>query len=280
MARMRVFIVLALAIAAGGTFAFGTYRYMQNVPTQTVGVPLTPVVVAAADLQLGTELRQEDLRVIQWPTANVPQGAFTKDSDLVGRGLIQPVATNEPFLPGKLASKEAGAGLPPVIAPGYRALSVRVNDVIGVAGYVLPGTRVDVVATVNPTQQPTDVTSKVILTNVLVLASGTKIERDAKDNKPIAVNVVTMLVNPEEAERLTLASTEGKIQLALRNPMDQTAPQTNGIRPAALMGSAAAAPIRRVASNNTARVEIKPAPAPTVEIIRGDKRAQEVVAQE
>jgi len=277
---MRVFIVLALAIAAGGTFAFGTYRYMQNVPTQTVGVPLTPVVVAAADLQLGTELRQEDLRVIQWPTANVPQGAFTKDSDLVGRGLIQPVATNEPFLPGKLASKEAGAGLPPVIAPGYRALSVRVNDVIGVAGYVLPGTRVDVVATVNPTQQPTDVTSKVILTNVLVLASGTKIERDAKDNKPIAVNVVTMLVNPEEAERLTLASTEGKIQLALRNPMDQTAPQTNGIRPAALMGSAAAAPIRRVASNNTARVEIKPAPAPTVEIIRGDKRAQEVVAQE
>jgi pilus assembly protein CpaB len=277
---MRVFIVLALAIAAGGTFAFGTYRYMQNVPTQTVGVPLTPVVVAAADLQLGTELRQEDLRVIQWPTANVPQGAFTKDSDLVGRGLIQPVATNEPFLPGKLASKEAGAGLPPVIAPGYRALSVRVNDVIGVAGYVLPGTRVDVVATVNPTQQPTDVTSKVILTNVLVLASGTKIERDAKDNKPIAVNVVTMLVNPEEAERLTLASTEGKIQLALRNPMDQTAPQTNGIRPAVLMGSAAAAPIRRVASNNTARVEIKPAPAPTVEIIRGDKRAQEVVAQE
>jgi pilus assembly protein CpaB len=199
-----------------------------------------------------------------------------------GGRVCQPVAANELFLPGKLASKEAGAGLPPVIAPGFRALSVRVNDVIGVAGYVLPGTRVDVVATVNPTQQATDITSKVILTNVLVLASGTKIERDAKDNKPVSVNVVTMLVNPDEAERLTLASTEGKIQLALRNPMDQTAPPTRGIKPAVLMGSAAAAaPVRRVASNNSApRVETRPAPVPTVEIIRGDKRAQEVATQE
>lgn len=281
MARMRVFIVLALAIAAGGTFAFGTYRYMQNVPTQTVGVPTSGVVVAAADLQLGTELRREDLHVIQWPAGAVPMGAFTKPEELVGRGLIQPVAANELFLPGKLAAKEAGAGLPPVIAPGYRALSVRVNDVIGVAGYVLPGTRVDVVATVNPTLQPTDMTSKVILTNVLVLASGTKIERDAKDNKPISVNVVTMLVNPEEAERLTLASTEGKIQLALRNPLDQTTPQTPGIRPAALMGTAAAAPVRRIAANGARpRLEVKPAAPPTVEIIRGDKRAQEVVHQE
>jgi pilus assembly protein CpaB len=281
MARMRVFIVLALAIAAGGTFAFGTYRYMQNVPTQSVGVPTSGVVVAAADLQLGTELRAEDLRVIQWPAGSVPAGAFAKPDELLGRGLIQPIAANEIFLPGKLAPKEAGAGLPPVIAPGFRALSVRVNDVIGVAGYVLPGNRVDVVATVNPTQQPNDVTSKVILTNVLVLASGTKIERDAKDNKPISVNVVTMLVNPDEAERLTLASTEGKIQLALRNPMDQTAPQTRGIKPGVLMGSSMpSAPVRRVAANNAPRLDARPAAVPTVEIIRGDKRAHEVVTQE
>src|SRR5262245_2423580 len=113
MARMRVFIVLALAIAAGGTFAFGTYRYMQNVPTQTVSVPTIGVVVAAADLQLGAELRREDLSVIQWPAASVPAGAFTKPEELIGRGLIQPVSTNELFLPGKLAPKEAGAGLPP-----------------------------------------------------------------------------------------------------------------------------------------------------------------------
>jgi pilus assembly protein CpaB len=212
----------------------------------------------------------------------VPQGSFSNPEELVGRGLILPVVQNEPFLPSKLAPKEAGAGLPPVIAPGYRALSVRVNDVVGVAGYVLPGTRVDVVATVNPTQQPTDVTSKVVLTNVLVLAAGTKIERDGEGNKPIQVSVVTLLVSPDESERLTLASTEGKIQLALRNPMDQTAPRTPGIRPAGLVGSGmSSAPVRRVAANNSApRQEIKPAPLPTVEIIRGDKRAQEPVAQE
>ena len=281
MARMRVFIVLALAIAAGGTFAFGTYRYMQNVPSRTVEIPTAKVVVAAADLQLGAELKSGDVRVIQWPTEAVPEGSFSNPEELVGRGLIMPVVKNEPFLPSKLASKEAGAGLPPVIAPGYRALSVRVNDVVGVAGYVLPGTRVDVVATVNPTQQPTDITSKVILTNVLVLAAGTKIERDVEGNKPIAVTVVTLLVNPVEAERLTLASTEGKIQLALRNPMDQTAPQTSGVRPAALIGSGSSAPVRRVAANSSEpRQEVRPAPLPTVEIIRGDKRAQEAVAQE
>jgi pilus assembly protein CpaB len=279
---MRVFIVLALAIAAGGTFAFGTYQYMQSVPTRTVEVPTSRVVVAASDLQLGAELKAGDLRAIQWPSGNVPQGSFSNPEELVGRGLILPVVQNEPFLPSKLAPKEAGAGLPPVIAPGYRALSVRVNDVVGVAGYVLPGTRVDVVATVNPTQQPTDVTSKVVLTNVLVLAAGTKIERDGEGNKPIQVSVVTLLVSPDESERLTLASTEGKIQLALRNPMDQTAPRTPGIRPAGLVGSGmSSAPVRRVAANNSApRQEIKPAPLPTVEIIRGDKRAQEAVAQE
>ena len=282
MARMRVFIVLALAVAAGGTFAFGTYRYMQNVPARTVEVPTSKVVVAAGDLQLGAELKNTDLKTIQWPTGNVPEGSFSNPEELVGRGLVMPVVQNEPFLPSKLAPKEAGAGLPPVIAPGYRALSVRVNDVVGVAGYVLPGTRVDVVATVNPTQQPTDVTSKVILTNVLVLAAGTKIERDGEGNKPIQVAVVTLLVNPDEAERLTLASTEGKIQLALRNPMDQTAPNTTGVRPAGLMGSGISAPVRRVAVNNNAPrpVDVRPAPLPTVEIIRGDKRAQEAVTQE
>jgi len=110
----------------------------------------------------------------------------------------------------------------------------------------------------------------------------TMIEVAVENNKPVQVNVVTLLVNPDEAERLTLASTEGKIQLALRNPMDQTAPHTSGVRPAGLMGSGVSAPVRRVAANTAApRTEVvKPAPLPTVEIIRGDKRAQEAVAQE
>ena len=293
MARFRVFAVLALALVAGGTFAFGTYRYIQNVPARTISLPTTPVVVAAADLDLGAELRAEDLRVIQWPADAVPGGAFNSPDQLVKRGLIRPVAQNEPFLPAQLAPTEAGAGLPPVIPEGFRALSVRVNDVVGVAGYVLPGTRVDVITTINPTNQPTDVSSKVILTNVTVLAAGTKIETGEKDNKPVQVSVVTLMVTPEESERLTLASTEGKIQLALRNPMDKTAPATTGIKPevliaGGLMPTRPVVPVRRSTGSGGGAPRVAaaaPAPAappalPTVEMIRGDKRATEVVNQE
>ena len=278
MTRLRIFIVLAVAIGLGGTFALATYRYIQNVPVREVSLPTTPVVVAAANLSLGTELRRDDLKVIAWPSDALPAGAFKDPQELVGRGLIQPVTQNETVLPAKLAPVGAGAGLPPVIPEGMRALSVRVNDVIGVAGYVLPGTRVDVLATVSPTNVPGDMTSKVVLTNVLVLAAGTRIEQDVENNKPVSVSVVTLQVNPMEAERLTLASTEGKIQLALRNPLDETAPATPGVRPAVLLGSAPPArPVARRAA--VARPVVGPPPPPTVEIIRGDRRAQEVVQQ-
>jgi len=284
MTRIRIFIVLALAVTVGGVFAFATYRYVQKLPAPTAAAKLQtrPVVIAVANLDLGASLRPEDLRVIDWPAESVPAGAFEHVEDVVGRGIIQPVVQNEAILPNKLASKEAGAGLPPVIRPGYRALSVRVNDVVGVAGYVLPGTHVDVVATVNPTNQQTDVTSKVVLTNVEVLASGTKIERDTEQNKPIAVSVVTLLVNPIDVERLTLASTEGKIQLALRNPLDLATPSTPGIRPAALLGYAGAVRVSsgRVGPRVAAAASTSVPSAPTVEIIRGDKRTQEIVRQE
>ena len=278
MARMRVFIVLVLAIAAGSVFAFGTYNYVQNLPAKTTTIPTKPVIVAAVDLEVGAEIARDDVRIIDWPANAVPAQAMSDPHQVIGRGLVMPMIQNEPFLDLKLASKEAGAGLPPAIPPGLRAVSVKVNEVIGVAGYVLPGTHVDVVATVSPTQQATDVTSKVILTNVLVLAAGTKIEQGEKDKKPIAVTVVTLLVDPEQAERLTLASTEGKIQLALRNPLDKTTPTTRGIKRAALLGAPATTP-RRIARVAATR----PAPAaalPTVEIIRGDKRALESVREE
>ena len=283
MARIRIFIVLVIALSAGGVFAYATYRYVQQ-PVAAESMRTKSVVVAAADLQLGKELKPEDVRMTQFPEGSVPAGTFTSADEIMGRGVISPMVQNEPILSAKLASQEAGAGLPPIIQPGMRAVSVRVNDVVGVAGYVLPGTRVDVVATVNPTQQQTDVTSKVILANVQVLASGTKIEQDGDKGKPMEVSVVTLLVDPSEAERLTLASTEGKIQLALRNPLDKTAPATSGVRPAALLGYAAAprpvsAPKPRIVAAAPVAVPVIP-PAPTVEMIRGDKRAQEVVRQE
>jgi pilus assembly protein CpaB len=279
MARMRVFIVLVLAVGAGGVFAYGTYNYVQQLPTRTTTIPTKKVVVAAVDLEVGAEITRDDVRVIDWPANAVPAEVMSDPNQVIGRGLVIPMIENEPFLDLKLASKDEGAGLPPAIPPGLRAVSVKVNEVIGVAGYVLPGTHVDVVVTVSPTQNVTDTTSKVILTNVLVLAAGTKIEQGEKDKKPIAVSVVTMLVDPEQAERLTLASTEGKIQLALRNPLDMTTPTTRGVKKAALLGTPATTP-RAVARPRPVVAAAGPLDLSTVEVIRGDKRAREVVRQE
>ena len=282
--RNRIFAVLAIAILAGGGLAYGTYNLMQSSgQTKIVNGPTQPVVVAAADLQLGTALKKEDMTVLHFPQGAAPEGSFSKPEDLVDRGLIAPVVKNEPILGGKLAVKEAGAGLPPVIPEGMRAVSVRVNEVVGVAGYVLPGNRVDVLATASPTDSRSDTTTKVVLSNVQVLTAGTRMEQGQDDNKPMQVTVVTLLVNPMQAERLALASTEGKIQLALRNPLDQGTPDTPGIRTAGLLGGKVipSEPIRAARPSKPRTQSAEPvvvsAPAPTVEIIRGDKRSTEII---
>jgi pilus assembly protein CpaB len=284
--RNRVFAVLAIAVLAGGGLAYGTYSVINAQPVKSVNVPTQPVVVAAANLPLGTELKKDDLSVANFPQGQAPEGSFARPADIIGRGLIVSTVRNEPILAAKLASKEAGSGLSPVIPDGMRAVSVRVNEVIGVAGYVLPGSRVDVVATANPTSQPQDATSKVILSNVQVITAGTRIEQDQDKGKPMQVTVVTLLVYPEQSERLALASTEGKIQLALRNPLDQGAPETPGMKQAVLLGVTKAAPPARTASHaGTRKTAGGPvtqgaaaaAAAPTVEMIRGDKRTAEVI---
>jgi pilus assembly protein CpaB len=282
--RNRIFAVLAIAVLAGGGLAYGTYNMIQPKAPVVTEQKFQPVVVANADLSMGAEIKLEDLKVAKYPQGGAPESAFAKPEELVGRGVIVNIVKDEPILPAKLASKEAGAGLPPVIPEGMRAISVRVNEVIGVAGYVLPGTHVDVLATQSPTNNPQDVISKVVLANVQVLTAGTRMEQDQKDGKPVQVTVVTMAVTPEQAERLALASTEGKIQLALRNPLDQTAPATPGIRPAVLLGVArGAAPAQTTASAKPKPGQAvtvpstAPAYVPTVEIIRGDKRENEVI---
>ena len=155
--RNRIFFVFALAIVAGGGLAYATFNAINTQPVKTVSAPTQPIVVAAADLSLGTELKKDDLTIVNFPKGTAPEGTFASPSDVIGRGLIVPLVKNEPLLPGKLASKEAGSGLPPIIPQGMRAVSVRVNEVVGVAGYVLPGTHVDVVATANPSNQTSDV---------------------------------------------------------------------------------------------------------------------------
>jgi pilus assembly protein CpaB len=284
--RNRLFAVLAIAVLAGGGLAYGTYNAMKPQPIINQPIETQPVIVAATDLSLGAELKPEDLKKLDFPKGQAPDGSFASPQEVVGRGLIVSVVKGEPILPSKLAAKEAGSGLPPVIPDGMRAVSVRVNEVIGVAGYVLPGSRVDVITTVSPTNQMQDMTSKVVLANVLTLTAGTRMEQDQKDGKPVQVTVVTLAVSPEQAERLALASTEGKIQLALRNPLDQSAPATPGIKPSGLLGGVKTpAPVQQTASNSTRRrepqaVTVAAAPvasAPTVEVIKGDKRENQVV---
>ena len=279
MNRIRIVIVLLIALSAGSGLAYATYDYLQNVPVKTVTVPTQPVVVAEADLPLGTELEASDLRVVNWPVSAVPAGAFDDASQLTGRGLVLSVVRHEPILPAKLAPEGAGAGLPPIIPPGMRAVSVRVNEVIGVAGYVLPGTHVDVLVTVSPTNRPEHTTTKLVLPDIKVLTAGTRLEQDLDRDTPIQVTVITLLVTPQQSERLALASTEGKIQLALRNPLDKGRPETPGVRPDRLL--AGEAPPSRPAPQVT-RVPAPPPvptppPAPTVEVIRGATREQVIV---
>ena len=157
MNRIRIVIVLLIALSAGSGLAYATYDYLQNVPVKTVTVP---------NLPLGTELEASDLRVVNWPVSAVPAGAFDDASQLTGRGLVLSVVRHEPILPAKLAPEGAGAGLPPIIPQGMRAVSIRVNEVIGVAGYVLPGTHVDVLATVSPTNRPEHTTTKLVLPDI------------------------------------------------------------------------------------------------------------------
>jgi pilus assembly protein CpaB len=281
--RSRIFAVLAIAILAGGGLAYGTYNVINTQPKSGgPPAPTQPVVVASNDLPLGAELKNDDLKVVNFPKGQAPEGSYEKVSDLVGLGVTVPLVRNEVILPAKLATKEAGVGLPPVIPEGMRAVSVRVNEVIGVAGYVLPGNRVDILATASPTDQHSDTITKVILANVQVLTSGTRMEQDQEKGKPMQVTVVTLLVFPDQAERLALASTEGKIQLALRNPLDKGAPETPGIKTANLMGlGKPQAPPRQMAKNSNPVPVTTSAPAtallPTVEVIRGDKRTAEVI---
>jgi pilus assembly protein CpaB len=199
---------------------------------------------------------------------------------VVNRGLIAPVVENEPLTATKLAPIEAGAGLAPTIATGMRAISVKVNEVIGVAGFVVPGTRVDVVVTIGRQE---DSISRVIVSNVQVLTAGTKYDQDqAKDGKPVPSSVVTLLVTPPDAERIALAATEGSIMLALRNPLDATTTETKGTRLASLMGAPDPAPVVRVAKGVPKAAIPAPAPPPPpaiyqVETIRAAKRISEVV---
>jgi pilus assembly protein CpaB len=279
----RTIIVLAVAILMAAIASYGVYLAVKSMPVREVEVARTQAVVATHPLSVGTLVTKDDLKLVSWPAASPVPGMFTETDKAVNRGVIIAVSENEPLTESKLAPIGAGAGLTPTITAGMRALSVKVNEVIGVAGFVIPGTHVDVVVTVRRPDGSSQ--SRAVLSNVQVLTAGTRYdqERATKEGKPIPTSVVTLLLTPEDAEKMTLASEEGRIMLALRNPLDTAPTKTEGARMTALLGEASPPPITKMVNGQKmAKAAPKPEPpaAPqryTVETIRAAKRSEEEV---
>src|SRR5947209_6976209 len=215
MNRNRLLMIGVLALAAGFFAAVYVYKALQGKGSSDPGVE---VMVAGNDLQVGQRIEERDIKVIRIPGSDLPPGAPRRRSDVLGHGVIVPISKGEFILPNRLAGENAGAGLPSLIPPGMRAVSVRVNEVVSVAGFVTPGTRVDVLLTGTPAGSG-DQQTTTVLQNVQVLASGHTLERSSTGEAQNTA-VITLLVTPDDAQRLTLASTEGHIHLALRNPLD------------------------------------------------------------
>jgi pilus assembly protein CpaB len=267
-------LVIGLVVAVVIALLFSTFVYRQFKQATTVKPVATQnLVVAAAALQLGTRLDASNLRVIAWPATQPVAGMFTRIEDCTNRAVITNLAENEPVLESKLAPKESGAGLPATIPEGMRAVSVAVNEVVGVAGFVIPGTMVDVLVTGQMQGQGNNKITRTILENVRVLAAGQKIEQD-REGKPQTVPVITLLVTPDEATKLTMGATEGKIQLALRNTIDTKKNDPEPILQAVLFAPPGGIkPTAPPANHSTKKREVPPPPqAYTVEVITGNKR--------
>ena len=218
----RTVVVVLVAVLLAAVASFGMYRVVAARPaSEGSAVKTVDVVVADHQLPLGTRLTRDHVKLAKWPADTPVPGAFATVDEVVDRGLIATIEENEPLTAAKLAPLEAGAGLPPSIPQGMRAISVKVNEVVGVAGFVVPGTRVDVMVTLTNRQAQQDSVTRVVVSNVQVLTAGTRYDQEnAKDGKPIPSTVVTLLVSPEDGERIALAASEGQIMLTLRNPLD------------------------------------------------------------
>jgi pilus assembly protein CpaB len=217
MRKIGIFVVIILAIAFAGVSGGLTYIYLKAESEQR-GLGLQPVVVASRDLTFGENLKPDDMKVVMFPSGSVAKGSYAVADSLLGQVTKVFLMENEPILDSKLSSK--GGGLSLLISTNKRASSIQVDKVSGVSGFILPGDRVDVILTISSYGGGSqDAIAKTILQNVEVLAAGEKTEQ--KGNKVITVQAVTLLVDPEGAQALALASSEGKLHLALRNPTDE-----------------------------------------------------------
>jgi pilus assembly protein CpaB len=284
--NIRTLVVVLVALVAATAASYGVYRAIQSRPIREVEVASTNVVAAARTIPTGVRVTAADLKLVAWPKRSVVPGSFTQIDAVVNRGVLSQMLENEPVTETKLVPVDGGVGLATTIPNGMRALSVRVNDVIGVAGFVIPGTHVDVLVTMKDAGG--DMTRPVV-DNVQVLTAGTRYDQGkTKGGEPIPSSVVTLLLTPEDAGRVVLASHEGQIMLALRNPLDSEPTPNVATRSSTLFGQSAPAPAPAPVSGPrpprppaVARVEPPPPPAPpkkyTVEAIRGAKRTEEII---
>ena len=279
----RLIAVFAFALVVATASSFFVYRLViSHVQSPAPQRPTNKLVVAAHDLQVGALIHDDDLQEVSW-NGSIPEQAIKKRPEALGRGVVATIYQNEPLLERRLAPKGAGAGLAATIPVGMRAVALRVNDVVGLAGYVLPGMRVDVlIAGTAPGMDASRGTlCRTVLQNIEVLSAGQKIEKSV-DGKPETAQVVNLLVTPDQAEVLNLASTETKVQLVLRNPLDTNEEVTHGTSVANLFGEEgkpAPAPIRftvpiRPVSNPPVRRDSN---ITTIEVFSGVKKSEEKI---
>src|SRR6185312_2980933 len=278
-------VSLVFALVVSSVFYQMTAR--SSGPSKKVeSTDMKDVVVTARPLGVGVMVKPADIKVVKMPAVAFPKGGFSKVEDVLDRPVISNMLLEEPILEGRLAAKGSGLGLAPTIPVGMRAVTVRVNDVASVSGFVLPGMRVDVLVTGRPPSADGDMTTTV-LQNMLVLSAGTTIQPDAR-GQAIQAPTVTLLATPQQSETLTLAGNEGRLQLVLRNSSDQNVEQTTGRYISELYGAprkaaAPAAPaVRRPAPRPVVIAAAPPPPPPPppldqIVVIRGTQKTVETM---
>lgn len=280
MKNTRALVMLVVAVLLGGMAVALAAQWLGR----QADIATNRVVVAARDIQLGSPLTPDMLTTVEWPAGSLPTGAINDPVELADRVVKTTLMRGEPVLESKLAPKGTRGGLSAVIAEGKRAITVKVNEVVGVAGFALPGNHVDIMVNTNDEQGRKNdrehMISKIVLERILVLAVAQEASRD--DTKPKVVNAVTLEVTPEEAEKIDLARSVGNLSLVLRNQVDTENVQTAGIRKQELLhgisepAPVAAAPVRATVrrSPHRPKVTAQKDPGQTVEVIKGLNRSE------
>jgi pilus assembly protein CpaB len=282
--RLLSVLVFAFLVSAGASVALYQLIASRVTVNANAKAPAVQVLVAGKNLEIGAVIKDTDFKMVEWPGA-LPTGALVKKEDAIDRSVQTTILDGEPIVESRLAPKGSGGGLTARIKPGMRAVALRVNDINGLAGYVIPGMHVDVLISGTPPNNPNPTAgavAKTLLQDIEILSAGQNIQKDA-EGKPAVVNLVNVLVTPEQAEILNLATNDTRVQLVLRNPMDHSASVTKGAWLQELYSGAAAKPLavhRAVPRPKPDPLPAAPAPKPegpfVLELINGTHRTETV----